>query len=355
MVAGQTKPFNFVLQRDITVPGDTWGTTRHLAEKETPEARANALLDPPRRAEEYGLDGFSTGDHFYDSPDALIDSMACAAATNRITVTQAVLVNDFRNPALTAKMIASIDLFSGGRAEMGIGAGFNPNEYRQAGYAFEPPAVRAARLREALQIIRPLLDSAEPVTFKGEYYAVDGLLGLPRPAQDHIPFRIGGGAKRMMSIAAEFADVVDVMTAGLNSQSLPKDPQEFTRERVAKKIEFVKETAGDRAVQISFSTASFLFVPADSREEGARIALEQMDAMYRGSYGSEVGFTLSVEEMMESPYFLVGTEDDMVQHINGLRSELDITGHIVLPAFLEPMKSFIGRVKSEDQKAGLVA
>src|SRR5262249_50035472 len=155
------------------------------------------------------------------SPDALIDTMASAAVTKRITVTQAVLVNDFRNPALTAKMIASIDLLSGGRAEMGMGSGFNPNEYRQAGDTVDPPAVRAARMREALQIIRQLLDSPEPVTFKGEHYEIDGLLGLPRPVQKHIPFRIGGGAKRMMRIAAQFADVFDVMTAGLNSQSLP--------------------------------------------------------------------------------------------------------------------------------------
>src|SRR5215210_7667365 len=111
-----TKPWTFTVLRDLTVPGDVLETTRHLQQDDDPLAGADWFLKEPREAEQLGYDRFSVGDHMYDSPESLIDCMASAAATKTINVTQTVLMNDFRNPALLAKMIASIDVFSGGRA-----------------------------------------------------------------------------------------------------------------------------------------------------------------------------------------------------------------------------------------------
>src|SRR5690348_9212821 len=116
-----TRPFMFTLLRDLTVPGDVLETTRHLDEdQEDPLARADAFLKEPREADELGFDRFSVGDHMYDSPESLVDCMAAAAATKNLKITQTVLMNDFRNPAVVAKAIASIDVFSGGRAQIGL-------------------------------------------------------------------------------------------------------------------------------------------------------------------------------------------------------------------------------------------
>lgn len=344
------RPFHFTLQRDITVPDDAWQTTRHLAEEQDPIARREALLALPRLAEAYGIDSLGAGDHFYDSPDALIDCMACAAATEKLIVSQTVLCNDFRNPALLAKMIASIDVFSAGRVELGIGCGYNPHEYRQADYRFDPHPVRAARMKEALHIIRALLDSDQPVTFKGEHYQIDGLLGLPRPAQKRIPIRIGGGGQAMLRIAAEFADVVDIMTVGLYPSGFSKDPWEFSKKSVASKIDYLKSVAGERFKDMALSIAVFRFCPAASLEEGARQAHQEMDAVYR-MYGHADGFPFTLDDVVESPYFLVGTEDDMVKHLHDLRRDLGVTHHIILPAFLEGMRPVIARARADDARA----
>lgn len=340
------KPFVFNVVRDITPPGDLWGTARHIDEDEDPAARAEELLAWPRKAEELGLDGFSVGDHFYDSPDALIDCMASAAATNRIKVTQTVLCNDFRNPALLAKMISSIDVFSAGRAEVGIGAGYNEVEYRQAGYEFDSNPVRVERLREAVQILKALMESDKPVTFKGEYYTIDGLMGLPRPVQKpHPPIRMGGGGKKILKIAAEFADIVDIMTLGTYESGLSKDPWQYTKQSVLDKVEHVKEHAGSRADAIRFALVVLKFLLRDNRENGAREVHAEMDAAYR-MHGHEDGFPLSTDDVLNSPYFLIGNEDEIVDHMLMLRRELGITEFLVFPGFIDEMKPVIDKARA---------
>ena len=347
-----TRPFTFILLRDITVPGDVWETTRHTDEDTNPMARADELLVEPKKAEAFGLDGFSAGDHFYDSPDALIDCMASAMVTKRIKFTQTVLCNDFRNPALLAKMIASMDVFSGGRIELGIGAGYNDAEYRQASYQFDENKVRVARLREAVHIIRELLDKDEPVTFKGQYYHIDGLMNLPRPVQKHVPIRLGGGGKVMLRIAADYADLVDIMTLGVYPSGLAKNPQEFTYRSFADKINFVKECAKERADRITFAVVLFRFTPAATMEEGARIIHGEMEAAYQ-MHGHDDGFPLSVEEIIESPYFLMGTEGDMAAKMEKRRGEVDLTQDLIFSRFLHGMKPLVDRLKSADRKLGL--
>jgi len=342
------KPFVFTLLRDLTVPGDVWETTRHEVEDDSdPMARANHWLAAPREAESLGLDAFSVGDHMYDSPESLIDCMAAAAATTKLRVTQTVLMNDFRNPALLAKMIASIDLFSGGRAQVGIGAGYNEDEYRQAGVQFDPAPVRVARLREAVQIVKLLLESEEPVNFDGEYYKIDGLMGLPRPVQKPgPPIVVGGGGKQILKIGAEFANVVDIAPRTAYPSGLTKIPWQLTREAVVEKIEWVKKCAGERFADLMLGCVIFKFYPAADREQGARDVHAEMDAAYR-MYGHEDGFTLSIEQVLESPYCVIGNEDDMVAHFLKVREELGLRNFLVFPAFMHQMKPIIDRLRKE--------
>src|SRR5262249_26607895 len=160
------------------------------------------------------------------------------AATTNIKITQTVLMNDFRNPAVVAKAIASIDVFSGGRAQVGMGAGYNEDEYRQAGVRFDPPQVRVARLREAVQIIRAALHTDEPVYFKGEHYTIDGFVCLPRPVQiPGPPICIGGGGQEILRIAGEFADIVDIAPRTAYPSGLCRLPRQYGRESFVKKLD----------------------------------------------------------------------------------------------------------------------
>jgi alkanesulfonate monooxygenase SsuD/methylene tetrahydromethanopterin reductase-like flavin-dependent oxidoreductase (luciferase family) len=127
------------------------------------------------------------------TPVQLTSPISCAAvaaeATDTIRIAPYVLDNDFRHPSITAREVATLDVLSGGRLDFGIGAGWRQPEYVEAGFAFDPPGVRIARLEEALTVIDALF-SGEPVQFKGEHYTLDGFVCRPMPAQQPRPWGI---------------------------------------------------------------------------------------------------------------------------------------------------------------------
>src|SRR5690349_15892452 len=138
-----------------------------------------AWLASARRAEELGYATLVVPDHYVNPITPTPVLAAAAAVTTRLRVGTLVYDNDFRHPALVAKDAATLDLLSGGRFELGIGAGWHRGEYEQIALPFDPPAVRIDRLAEGVQIIKRLFGE-EPVTFAGRYYTVTGLTGTPR-------------------------------------------------------------------------------------------------------------------------------------------------------------------------------
>ena len=152
-------------------------------------------------------------DHFTGGYEAepLVALTAAAMATD-LRVQTAVLGVDYRHPVLVHRMAATLDVLSEGRLELGLGAGWMRAEYDAAGIAYERPGVRIERLGEALAILKGLF-GPEPLTFKGEHYVVDGLLGVPAPVQrPHPPLLVGGGGPRLLRLAGREADIV-----GLNA------------------------------------------------------------------------------------------------------------------------------------------
>ena len=160
--------------------------------------------------------------------------MAAAAATTTLRIGSYVYNNDLRHPAVLAKEAATIDVLSGGRLEFGIGAGWNREEYDQAGLTFDPGRMRVDRMEESLGIIEALF-AGGPVHHEGPHYQLDGLLGLPKPVQDHIPILIGGGGPRMMGVAARRADIVGFVPQSKREGGLDKAtvPVEVMDQRIA--------------------------------------------------------------------------------------------------------------------------
>src|SRR5690348_11736103 len=126
-----------------------------------------------RKVEDLGYATFLLADHFVNEFPPLVALMAAADATNTLRVGSFVFDNDFRHPALLAKEVATLDLLSGGRFELGIGAGWHRDEYEQVGLAFENAGVRISRLEEVLAIIKQFF-TEEEVNFAGKYYTVSG-------------------------------------------------------------------------------------------------------------------------------------------------------------------------------------
>jgi F420-dependent oxidoreductase-like protein len=172
------------------------------------------ILELARHVEATGWDGIWFADHFMaDGKDtsgpwseAWTTLSAIAAAVPRLRVGPLVSGNTYRHPAVLAKMAATLDHVSGGRAVLGIGAGWQENEHRAYGIPFYTTAERLARLEEACQVIRSLF-ADERASFEGKYYRLENAPLAPKPLQRPLPLLVGGGGeKKTLRIAARFAD-----------------------------------------------------------------------------------------------------------------------------------------------------
>ena len=183
-----------------------------------------SVIAQAREAEAAGYDSLFVMDHFYQlpalgSPDQpMLESYtalgALATATERLQLGTLVTGNTYRNPALLAKVITTLDVVSAGRAILGIGAGWFELEHRQLGFEFGTFTDRFNRLEEALQIIQPMIKGERP-TFSGKWYTTESAMANPR-YRDDIPIMIGGGGeKKTFAIAARCADHLNII-AGLD-------------------------------------------------------------------------------------------------------------------------------------------
>ena len=177
------------------------------------------VVEVARRAVAAGFDSIWVSDHLfldwskYGGPHDAQGSLECwttlaalAASTSRVRLGTLALCNDFRPPALLAKMAASLDRLSGGRLDLGLGAGWYDAEYRAAGLAFDAPATRISRMGEAASLIARLLEGEE-VYAHGRYYTIEGAVCRPGPAQHpRPPIWIGGKGDLLIRTAARVAD-----------------------------------------------------------------------------------------------------------------------------------------------------
>lgn len=177
---------------------------------------ARTWMDLAHRLEAEGFETLLVADHYANPMACGPLLLAAAHATTTLRVGSYVYNNDFRHPALLAKEAATIDVLSGGRLELGVGAGWYKDEYDAVGLPFDPPGVRAGRCEEGIDLLRRLL-SGERVDFAGQHYQIRGLEGLPLPLQQPLPLLIGGGGPRMLRLAARTADIV-----GFVPRSLPR-------------------------------------------------------------------------------------------------------------------------------------
>jgi F420-dependent oxidoreductase-like protein len=188
-----------------------------------------------QQAERLGVESIWLFDHFHTVPrptdeitfESFTTLSALAALTERVRLGHVVICTAFRNPALTAKMISTMDAISGGRMELGIGAGWKRDEWEAYGYGFPETAERLARLRDDLGVIEAMLagDKHQHATFEGEHSHVRNARNIPKPIQQpRVPIMVGGnGPNVTWRLAARHADElnVDGMTPDEVAEALP--------------------------------------------------------------------------------------------------------------------------------------
>ena len=236
-------------------------------------------------------------DHFGEGWSPTVPLAMAAAATTTLKVGALVFDNDYRHPLVLARDIAALDVLSDGRVEFGIGAGWMTTDYEQSGIPLDRPGVRINRMVEALEVIR-LLWTEESVTFHGEHYQLNQATCYPRPFTPGGPsLIIGGGGKRVLTVAAHHASIVGVnpeLTSGATDATAA---QTAVADRYLERISWIREAAGDRFDEIELQVlCQFEKIDPD------RLAVAESVAPLLG---------LSAADALDMPIVLVGTVDQI--------------------------------------------
>jgi probable F420-dependent oxidoreductase len=240
-------------------------------------------------------------DHFDDQLAPVPALMTAANVTTNLRIGALVWDNDYKHPAVLAKELATMDVLSDGRLELGIGAGWMISDYEQMGIPYDSAKVRIDRFVEGLKVIKGAMAEGA-FSFSGDHYTISNYNGTPKPIQAPCPpILIGGGGKRVLSIAAREADIVGInatMSAGVIG---PDAFNTMTAEAVDEKVAIVREAAGARFNDIEMNVRAFLVSITDDAKQAA----------------SGIASMLGVERQMveQSPFALVGPTSKLIEDL----------------------------------------
>ena len=290
--------------------------TFRFAVQEHGGANAADWRERARRAETLGYSALYLPDHFTDQPGPIAALMAAAGATTALRVGSLVFDNDYRHPVVLAKEAATLDVLSDGRFDFGLGAGWQKSDYDRSGIAYDSAGVRIERMEEGLKIIKGLW-TGDSFSFEGKHYTVKDLEGTPVPVQKpHPPILLGGGGRKMLTIAGREADIVNVnydLREGRVNRELVRTGMAAATDE---KLQWIKDAAGDRFDAIELSVTIFLATVTDDRDSMAA--------------GVAAGLGLEPSDILDMPHFLIGTVEQIVEDIQRRRERYGIS-YVIVP------------------------
>src|SRR5947209_2019386 len=268
-----------------------------------------ALREKSRSVEDAGFSTFLLADHLSEMLPPLVTLGYLASVTSRIRLGTFVLNNDLRHPVLVARAAAAVDFLSGGRFELGMGAGHMKAEYLQVGIDFAEPSVRTDRLIEAVEIVSSLLEG-KTVEFDGVHFRVHGHRVNPEPIQKpRPPILLGGYGRRLLTAAARRVEIIGL--AGIRHDREGRVVSAgMTRQAAAERVAWIRQAAPDRFGEIELNALLQVVSPIDPDSD-----LSRLEAM----------LGLSADDIRQSPYILLGSTDAMVEQLEERRERLGIT------------------------------
>jgi len=284
-----------------------------------------------RKLEDLGYSTLNLPDHLTELPAPFPALASAAAATTRLRIATLVLNNDFRHPVLLAREAATLDVLSGGRLQLGLGAGYMKVEYDEAGLRFDRGGVRVERLAEAVAILKRMFEG-ETVTFVGRHYQVTAHKIFPLPVQQpRPPILIGGNGPRLLTLAATEADIVGLSGITFAGGGLQRDFAGFRVTGVDERVALVRAAAGARFGQLELSALVQQVVVTANRRSAAE-DLAQRWAM------------LSVADILESPFVLLGSVDEIVAQLVARRARWGISYYVVFEPAVDAFAPVVARL-----------
>jgi probable F420-dependent oxidoreductase len=266
-------------------------------------------IEELRQAESFGAASIVIPDHFNDQFAAVPALAAAAASTEHIKLAVFMLCNDFRHPAIVAKDAATLAEISGGRLELGLGAGWMVSEYAQLGLPFATAARRIERLAEAVTLVKQLLAGGS-VTFTGDHYRVTDLEVIEASRAMPPPLVIGGGGRRVLTLAAREADIISINTNNRTRIAYELHP-DISRAATLEKVQWIRDAAGARFDAIELNLTVMVSRVTDDRKD------------YLARVEAERGVPAPV--LADSPFVLVGTTEEIADQVLTTRDELDVS------------------------------
>lgn len=274
-------------------------------------ATSASWADLAREAEDLGYSTLFVPDHFGDQLAPGPALVAAADATRELRVGTLVLDNDYKHPVVTAKEMASVDLLSDGRLELGVGAGWMASDYQQSGIPMDSAAERVDRLEEGIAILKGLFAPGS-FSFAGKHYQVTDLDGRPKPSQSpHPPFIIGGGGPRVLALAGREADIVGINPAIRSGRVDAAAALDGTAQMTDRKVAWVRDAAGDRYVDLELTMLTFLCALTDDRA-GVLASTAPL-------------FGLEPEGLEAYPHAWIGSADQIAEELEAGRERWDIS------------------------------
>jgi len=294
-----------------------------------PLTTVDAWRDQLHAIEDAGFDSVVVADHFTGGWDVepMVALTAAAGLTTRLRLQTGVLCNDYRHPVLVHRMAATLDMVSGGRFVLGLGAGWLHSDYEAAGIPLDAPGTRISRLEEAVAVIKALF-GPDPVDHAGAYYRISGLVGTPRAVQQpHPPIVLGGGSPRVLRMAGAQADIVSIVASLRAGHTGPDSVADLSACRVAEKVRWIREgvaAAGRTPEDVTISINHWLVRITETETEAAEFLARVADR-------NRVDPAL----LAESPAVLVGTVERLVDVLTERRERYGF-GHLQLDAGFPP-------------------
>jgi probable F420-dependent oxidoreductase len=262
-----------------------------------------------RQAEAAGFDIFQVSDHVGTQLSPFVALAAAAAATTTIRIGTLVLNNDLRHPVAVAQEAATLDRVSDGRVELGLGAGHSFPEYATIGLAFDPPVVRKARLAEAIEILRPLLQG-RLVDYSGTHYQVTAAQTV-RAVQIRLPLLVGVNGAAALAHAARHADTVALTMLGRTLEDGQHHEMRWEAERLDSTIGHIRAAAGDRMSQLEFHALVQAVIVTETRSKVAKDLSGQL--------------ALRTTDVLATPFLCFGSPEEMAHHLLACRSRWGIS------------------------------
>jgi probable F420-dependent oxidoreductase len=289
-----------------------------------------AWRDLARKAEDLGYSTLYVPDHLDDQWAPMVAATVAAEATTALRVGTLVLDNDFRHPVVLAKEAATLDVVTGGRFEFGLGAGWMTTDYEQSGITMEKPSVRVARLAESLEIMRAMWRDGS-ATFAGEHYLVTGAAGTPVPTTPGgPPLVIGGGGRRILTLAGQYADIVSIVPSLTAGHVGPEVAAESVVEKYSDRVRWAREAAGERAGELELQcwTVAVQVVPNADEVFASLASL----------------FDLTPDQLRSAPLALIGTAEEITETLRKRREELGFSYIVVHEAEMDALAPVIAEL-----------